>query len=267
MNSTCSKGSLQGRRKGHFDTSKLYMTPPSLPSYAAIQKDLKKGEGTSKSHPCDICDCCHPLKELCKSKPRFPPSAYFPKCEICYGYHPKYHCYFEKLREVLFTQSFCEYCSITHIGFCNDGLLCQLCNRKHNFADGCVQQVSFDLSGNLCPRCESYHYLHCPVGLQRITSNVFLWCNRCKIEHNFMNCVPFCNRCFRRHREGICPPSWTFCRVCNYCHQGESCPRDANKTLERSSLQDIGATNIFAPVTRGDLASPFQDLEHYLDPQ
>lgn len=272
MNSTCSKGGHQGsRKKANSNTNvRSYMTQPSLPTYASIQRELTKEEGAVRSHHCDICDNYHPLKDKCKSKPRFPPSAYFPRCDICYGYHPRYHCYFEKLRHVLFDPSFCEYCNIAHIGFCNDGLLCQICNRKHNFADGCHQQIRTDLSDNLCPRCDGYHSLHCPAGLARIQSNITLWCNRCKIDHNFMNCVPFCNRCFRRHREGICPPSWTYCTTCNYCHQGESCPaREVPTPKEEKAHPSAGAVSS-APTSGRPLptiTSPFEDLEYYLATQ
>ena len=222
------------------------------PTYAElIAKDLFQRE-------CEICADCHPIKELCKSKPKFPPSAYFPKCVICSGFHPRGRCFFEYLRETLFTPSMCNNCQFVHIGFCKEALLCQYCNTKHNFADGCIRQTCIDLSDNLCSKCDAYHSLHCPSDLPRIQTDVILWCNRCKLDHTFMNCVAFCNRCYRRHREGPCPESWTFCFPCGYCHQGETCPKPELRPA--TNTKDIEET----PCLPSPPRSPFLDLEHYL---
>lgn len=241
--------------------------PP--PSYA----DISSTEPLP--FPCNICNEVHLLKEPCKSKPLFPPSAYFPRCDTCYGYHPRGHCYFEYLRHSLFTLSMCERCDTEHIGFCNDALLCQICNTKHNFADGCSKQIKTDLSDDLCPRCHGYHSLHCPPDLLQIRSEVVLWCNRCKIGHSFMNCVPFCNHCQRRHHEGPCPGTWTYCVSCSYCHQGESCPkatrtktsRTPKKIQEEVRQSDIEAciNDHTASFHNRFLSSTFQELDHLLN--
>ena len=247
---------------------KGYLQQAKPPTYAQLTSFVH--QGTDSSYACDICNSAHPLKENCKSKPPFPPSAYFPRCVICCGYHPLGHCYFEKLRHTLFTPSMCDYCSITHIGFCNSALLCPYCNTLHNFIDSCKKQISVDLSNNLCPRCECYHLLHCPEGLSKIQSDVTLWCNKCKIEHKFMSCVPFCNRCLRRHQEGPCPASWTLCRLCDYCHQGESCPKlsDHYKNRSenfRSSDIETCAQDLTVSLPDRSLVSPLQSLDHYLE--
>lgn len=219
MSLTVSKGGShrQTRTRRTAPEDRSYMSLIPAPTYAEIQSS------EYLQFACEICTEVHPLKDLCRSKPEYPPSSYFPKCEICLGFHPRGRCYFEYMRTVLFTPSMCENCKITHTGFCKSTLLCQLCNNKHNFADGCTKLTSTDLSNNECPNCGVFHSLHCPAELPRIKTDLILWCNRCKVQHSFMNCVPFCNRCFRRHREGPCPESWTFCSKCNYCHQGESC--------------------------------------------
>lgn len=198
---------------------RVFRDPPSVPTYAEL---INCSE--FQLVICDICGDAHIPKVPCKSKPTFPPSAYFPKCPICYGYHPQGRCWFEYLRSAVLTPSFCENCQITHVGFCKEALFCQYCNTRHNFSDGCLRQVNHDLSLDHCIHCGLQHYLHCPTELQRIKTDLHLWCNRCKVAHSFMNCVPFCNRCFRKHREGPCPEKWTLCGLCKYCHQGEDCP-------------------------------------------
>lgn len=154
---------------------------------------------------CRICGKSHLLDSYCPSKPKFPPNAYFPKCNICMGYHPKGQCYFEFMREILFTPTTCKNCyGLIHIGFCNDALLCQRCDTKHNTVDGCSKVD--DLSNNLCSKCDRYHTLHCPQDLARIQISAELWCNRCKIIHDYMRCTPHCAKCFQRHSEDFtCP--------------------------------------------------------------
>lgn len=154
---------------------------------------------------CKICGKSHILDAHCPSKPRYPPHAYFSKCTICLGYHPKGQCYFEFMRESLFTPTPCKNCyGLVHIGFCNDAVLCQRCDTKHNAVDGCSKVD--DLSNNLCPKCDRYHTLHCPQDLARVQIAAEFWCNRCKIIHDYMRCTPHCAKCFQRHSENFtCP--------------------------------------------------------------
>jgi len=195
----------------------------SHPTYAELQQAERNYMVTN----CYICSKDHQINTRCPTKPPKPPSYYYrERCIICYGFHPKNHCYFEYLRENLSTPSYCSNCSVTHIGFCTEQVYCRYCDQCHNFADGCVQQVSMDLSNNLCPTCGLFHTLHCPEELKKITCDEVLYCNRCKIRHQYFKCVPFCNKCFRRHQEGPCPEEKTYCRDCDYCHQNEECPLD-----------------------------------------
>ena len=77
---------------------------------------------------------------------------------------------------------------------------------KANAVDGCTRQRVEDLSNNLCPECQSYHTLHCRKDLSRIQTNLEFWCNRCKIQHEFMRCIPHCIKCYRRHSDDFpCP--------------------------------------------------------------
>lgn len=209
-------------------------TPLPLITYRDLQNAVFDGHLKVN---CDICGDPHPLGSFCTSKPAYPPACYYgPRCQICAGYHPKYRCWFEYMRTTLFTPSFCNNCQVEHIGFCKTALYCKFCNRRHNFTEDCVQQISVDLSNNNCSNCGLYHTLHCPRELEKIKSDLILFCNRCRIEHKFMTCVPFCNKCFRRHREGPCPGHETFCKTCFYCHQGESCPsQDKVKTKKTST--------------------------------
>lgn len=153
---------------------------------------------------CEVCGDYHSPQKDCKSKPEYPPSAYYSQCDICIGFHPKGRCWFEYLRPTLFTLSHCERCQLPHIGFCKSALFCQVCNTKHNFKDGCTRQVDLDLSKNECPRCGLNHTLHCPSELVKIQTNLVLYCNRCKLEHAYMRCTPFCLKCFTNHAEGMC---------------------------------------------------------------
>ncbi len=199
---------------------RVFLTPDAPPTYGELLKAEFDGKLLTT---CEICGDKHSIKDNCRSKPMYAPSAFFQTCDICKGFHPKGKCHFEYLRQFLFTPTFCENCQLTHIGFCKEVLFCQFCNTRHNYADGCEKQISIDLSNNQCPLCGIYHTLHCPEELSRIKSDLVLYCNRCKIQHSFMNCVPYCNKCFRRHREGPCPEKFTFCRICDYCHQGDMC--------------------------------------------
>ena len=216
----------------------VFMTPPSAPTYGDIQKSAYNNYLLVV---CDICGEEHTLKSDCSSKPAFPPSCYYPVCEICTGFHPRNRCWFEYMREFLFKPTHCSNCNFIHIGFCKSALYCQYCRRKHNFADGCQQQASIDLSSNLCDQCGLYHSLHCPSELRKIKCTLELYCNRCKIEHTYLECVPFCNKCFRRHREGPCPESFTFCVKCSYCHQGETCKYDK---IDNTLKEDIRTLSI-----------------------
>ena len=170
-------------------------------SYAELE------EFKSNSRLCKICCKKHPISKLCQSKPPYPPNAYYARCDICFGYHPRGRCYFEYMRQTLYTPSSCKNChGLTHIGFCNDAILCSRCETKHNAIDGCVRTRVEDLSNNLCPHCNGYHNLHCPADLFRIQTNLEFWCNRCKIQHEFMRCIPHCVKCYRRHDDNFpCP--------------------------------------------------------------
>lgn len=269
----CSKGARSSQETRSAASKRTYLPILPTPSYAQLSSS------TTLEFPCNICNDYHSLKDICKIKPPFPPSTYFPRCDICLGYHPRGQCYFEYIRTTLFTHSFCEYCNIAHIGFCNDTLLCQICNTRHNFADGCTRQTRIDLSDNLCPHCEGYHFLHCPSDLLRLENDTILWCNRCKIAHSFMNCVPFCNRCLRRHREGPCPESWTFCEPCNYCHQGDLCPntdderrkkqeelrwKENQEAIRRLDFEAREAAKNTASLSNRQLSSTVFDLEQFL---
>jgi len=197
-----------------------YMSLPSPPTYGEIRRaELNNFLLVT----CDICGEEHPLKADCLTKPSHPPASYYPQCSICAGFHPRNRCWFEYMREFLFKPTHCNSCNVVHIGFCKTALFCQYCRRRHNFADSCQPLTTIDLSNNQCSYCGLFHTLHCPSELLKIQSTLVLYCNRCKCEHSYMNCVPFCNKCFRKHREGPCPEAFTFCQRCLYCHQGESC--------------------------------------------
>ena len=140
-------------------------TPLPINTYGDLQKADFNGH---LRITCDICGDVHPLSSICTSKPAYPPACYYEnRCEICAGYHPKYRCWFEYMRYSLFTPSFCRNCQVEHIGFCKTALYCKFCNRRHNFVEDCVQQVSVDLSNNLCAHCGLYHTLHCPGSLKK----------------------------------------------------------------------------------------------------
>lgn len=171
---------------------------------------------------CQICGERHSTRSPCESRPTWPLSTYYSRCVICEGFHPKGHCYFEHLRPILLTPTFCENCQITHIGYCREALFCSDCNKKHNFKSECEKQKD-NLLNNLCSNCDQYHSLHCPSELLKIDSDLYLWCNKCKITHKFMNCVPFCSKCLRRHKLTDCPLDFTYCENCLICHSGEDC--------------------------------------------
>jgi len=217
---------------------RIFMIQPSLPTYGEIQK---AAYSNYLLVTCDICGDEHTLKSDCTSKPTFPPSCYYPQCTICLGFHPRNRCWFEYMREFLYKPTHCQSCGVVHIGFCKEPLYCQYCRRRHNFSDGCQQQISIDLSNNQCQKCGFYHSLHCPDELRKIKSELILFCNRCKLEHTYMECVPFCNKCFRKHREGPCPESFTFCKTCMYCHQGDLCRYTTSKRV--TSPEDIDLMN------------------------
>jgi len=213
MNNICNKRQIP--------VKKAYYSPPESPTFGEIVLFRK-----SKTNSiCKICYDYHPFTDACKSKPEFPPSHYYPQCNICEGYHPQYKCYFEYMREVVFTYSPCERCkNQCHIGFCKSALICTTCETKHNHIDTCTR-FALDTSDNLCPQCDFNHTLHCHQDLTTIEIDLILWCNRCKIRHKFMKCVPHCIRCNRRHREDlICPSKSDFCKFCKYSHHQSPCP-------------------------------------------
>jgi len=209
-----------------------FIAPPAVPTYGEIQKATREG---SSLITCDICGEQHAISAECNSKPTYNPASYFLRCSVCQGFHPKNRCWFEYMKEFLFKPTYCTNCGFTHIYFCREALFCNTCGRRHNFADQCIQQVSIDLSGDKCPQCDLFHWFHCPQDLARINSDIVLYCNRCKLSHSFMKCVPFCKKCFRRHREGPCPQQWTYCSLCNYCHEGETCPKEKLKIVHSLS--------------------------------
>lgn len=71
---------------------------------------------------CNICDLNHSPKQLCTSKPKSSPNTTFPQCDICQGFHPQGHCFFEYLRRNLTKTSFCIRCQFTHSGFCDSAI-------------------------------------------------------------------------------------------------------------------------------------------------
>jgi hypothetical protein len=209
-------------------------TPPEPTTYGELSKAEYK-EGIIVT--CQICYEKHSTQSLCESRPKWPLSAYFARCIICEGFHPRGRCYFEHLGPILLTPSFCKNCQIVHIGYCREALFCKDCNKKHNFKSECEKQTNQDLLNNLCPNCDQYHTLHCPSELTRIDSDLYLWCNKCKIQHKFMTCVPFCSKCLRRHRLMDCPPNFTHCPKCLLCHQGEHC-NDITSKFNKLKLTD-----------------------------
>ena len=214
-----------------FPSQQNQFTVPSPPSYGELTNS------TTGIFKCDICLQHHSTLAACSSKPPYAPDHYFRKCDICLGHHPRGSCYFENLRETLFTYSDCSNCKRTHIGFCNVELYCMKCDKRHNAADDCTVRAHYDLSNNLCPKCDGFHTNHCYNDLLLIETGLILWCNRCKVNHPFLKCVPFCNKCQRRHRlSATCPKTWDHCELCLYSHQGKSCPKaDFNPNLPRIS--------------------------------
>ena len=207
------------------------VTPP--PSYGEI------ANSSTNIFKCDICLLLHATNEICTSKPPYPPDTYFKKCNICLGHHPRGQCYFENLREVLNTYSECQRCQIHHIGFCYAELLCPKCNKQHNTSDECTRYTHKDLSNNLCPECNSFHTNHCYEQLCFIESGLILWCNRCKVEHQFLKCVPFCDKCQRRHQvTPVCPDLNDYCNTCQYSHHGRLCPKAFQRPGEPRVIPD-----------------------------
>lgn len=191
----------RSRRSRHFHWRNFLTTGSSSPERA-------------KPKPvyaiCYICDEKHQVGKFCPFKPAFPPNAKYPKCELCFGYHPEFNCYFEHMRPLLTTPTSCRNCyGLVHIGYCNDAVLCRICEKKHNERDGCKKVTHTDLSNNLCPECDCHHSLHCTKDLYSIKSNLVLWCNYCKTDHQFMKCIPFCIKCLRRHELDI-PCPWPY---------------------------------------------------------
>ena len=194
---------------------------PTPPSYGVL------ANSESNLFPCDICLNTHATNDICQSKPPYPPDQYFKKCRICLGHHPNGRCYFQNLKESLDTISPCQRCNgLNHHGFCFSELFCIKCNQRHNTTDECTYRTTEDLSKNLCPNCNSYHTNHCYKDLLLIETGLILWCNRCKVEHAFLKCVPFCDKCQRRHRpQPNCPDPHDYCNICEYSHHGKLCPK------------------------------------------
>lgn len=207
--------------KRQIPVGKNYLSPPPSPTFGEVVLRRKS------SLICKICNESHPHKANCSSKPERGPRSIYPQCNICEGFHPKYSCYFEYAREVLFSYTPCDRCNgQIHIGFCKEALVCTTCETKHNPIDTCTR-FTLDTSDNPCRKCKFSHTLHCHQDLINLEINIILWCNRCKIRHKFMKCVPHCLKCNRRHREDLlCPEWWDFCKYCNYSHHQSPCPYD-----------------------------------------
>jgi hypothetical protein len=208
--------SSQGRKSSSSSRSHYSHSRPS-PSYINIP--------AKNTQYCTVCTLPHDKVELCESKPFFSPRQIFYRCDICEGHHPANLCYFEDVRRAVSTFSYCDRCRIEHKGFCNDQVYCAHCNAYHNAKDECTRNTVQDLSNNICPNCTGIHSLHCHKDLLTVTSRKFFWCNRCKLKHQFMKCVPFCIKCGRNHREyHLCPPVDDYCNACGYSHHKDPCP-------------------------------------------
>ena len=189
---------------------------------------------------CRICQEVHRADVPCASKPPEHPDRLYPACDICLGHHPPGYCYFDYLRANLYTPKPCARCKgLIHIGFCKGTLLCEKCGRRHNSSLACSFRELQDISNNICPNCKTIHIFHCSHELAQLDISVALWCNRCKLCHQFMKCTPFCQKCFRHHPENItCPPPSDFCKKCYVSHAGKRCPRELNHILSEPGLLD-----------------------------
>lgn len=223
-------------------------SPSSSSSTPAVRRPLPPLPTTSSSPPlqlyhdvpgpaqqvkarlaiiCRICATLHRPDITCPSKPPEHPNQLFPACDICEGYHPAGYCYFDFLRASLYTYAPCARCNgLAHTGFCQGSLLCRKCGKRHNGTNTCPKRELQDISNNICPQCKAIHIFHCTSDLQRIDISLTLWCNRCKLCHQFMKCTPFCSKCLRHHLESTtCPEPSDFCTTCMVCHSGQPCPR------------------------------------------
>jgi len=239
----------ESRRKPRTTVKPTYVKPshvkpPPEPPTPGDLANAQFDESTSGFIVrCHICGEEHSTREACSSRIKYSMKVYYPEpCICCYGHHAKGKCHYEYLRDYLQTPTYCARCETRHSGYCIDPVLCERCNRFHNLDTEC-QVANLDGSNNFCPRCGLAHSLHCPSEVElKIKSTEWLWCNNCKCEHEFHQHTPFCYKCQQRHRLVVCPPSWTYCRLCKFSHSGGSCKEEATTEVpeSRSNLQLIG---------------------------
>ena len=157
----------------------------------------------------------------------------FPRCESCKGLHPFNYCTVRRHEsEVAFTV-YCYKCKKNHKGFCENPIFCNTCFQQHSARKICLsgsekrpQYVIEPLPArnDPCENCHLKHQGHCGFTTKaeikaNTLNNQFLWCNTCKMHHEFDIHPPFCRRC-RTYHVDTCseePPFWP-CRHCNSCH-------------------------------------------------
>lgn len=216
-------------------TSAFSQGPPAPPSLH--QQLASPFLRTRPDLVCRICATPHRPDQVCPSRPPEHPDNIYPACDICNGHHPQGYCYFDFLRAHLNIYSPCARCNgLSHIGFCKGSLQCKKCGNRHNGANTCAKRELKDLSNNICPNCRTVHIFHCSKELAQLDISISLWCNRCKLCHQFMRCTPFCNKCLRHHIESdTCPDPSDFCTTCMVSHFNKKCPRTISPPAKPTS--------------------------------
>lgn len=214
---------------------------PAPPRFNPLALSLRQYIKDGIRYHCRLCTKNHDNSKGCPSKPPRHPSLVFRACDICNGHHPPKACYFEELRQSLYTPSPCSNCKgLVHAWFCTGNLQCKKCNTRHNGLANCPRRELTDISNNLCPSCNTFHIHHCPSKLKELDIPAVLWCNLCKLHHAFMKCTPFCSKCFRHHIESpSCPSPTDFCQRCMVSHFGTFCPRNLDD-LPLTYPQELG---------------------------
>lgn len=236
-------------------TAFLQGPPAPPPAHQQLGSSLFK---TRQDLVCRICASHHRPDQICSSKPPEHPDNIYPACDICNGHHPQGYCYFDYLRAHLNTYAPCARCNgLSHIGFCKGSLQCKKCGNRHNGANTCAYRELRDLSNNACPNCKTVHIFHCSNELAQLNVQVSLWCNRCKICHQFMRCTPFCNKCLRHHIESdTCPDPSDFCNTCMVSHFNTRCPRTISPAKSTTPTPPLPPSVTITKILRSSPAPP-----------
>ena len=196
---------------------------------------------------CRYCYSHHPSSESCRARLK-PPSIIYPQCLHCQGHHPRGRCPLQTELEFLKTTTYCKDCGFRHFGYCQFAHYCTSCSRYHSPHYNCYardqdpKEVVLPPGAVIepCENCNRSHFGHCDntdnspsankpslqKGARTIPNNTMIWCNTCKLWHQFQMHPPFCTSC-RYYHEGLCspePPLWP-CTACDMCHfKRDACP-------------------------------------------